>query len=70
MPRLPSRTGKQILKLLFANGFIVDHITGSHHVLVNLDKSRRVTIPIHARDIPKGTLHEILKQAGLSVQDL
>ncbi len=70
MPKLPSRTGKQILKTLLSHGFILDHITGSHHILVNEDRTRRITVPVHARALPKGTLHEIVKQAGLSVDDI
>jgi predicted RNA binding protein YcfA (HicA-like mRNA interferase family) len=70
MPKLPSLTGKQILKVLLSNGFMLDHVTGSHHILVNEDRTRRITVPVHARTLPKGTLHEIIKQAGLSVEDM
>ena len=70
MSKLPSRTGKQLLKILTAHGFTVDHVTGSHHVLVNIDRSKRVTVPVHGRDLPKGTLLEILKQAGLSREQI
>lgn len=69
MPRLPSRTGKQIVRILEHNGFVLDHVTGSHHVFIGTD-GRRVTVPVHAKDLPKGTLREILKQAGLSADDL
>jgi predicted RNA binding protein YcfA (HicA-like mRNA interferase family) len=70
MPKLPVRTGKQVLKVLLAKGFVVDHVTGSHHILVNSDRTRRVTVPVHTRDVPKGTLREILKQAGVSAENL
>jgi predicted RNA binding protein YcfA (HicA-like mRNA interferase family) len=70
MGKLPSRTGKQLLKILLANGFILDRVTGSHHILINKDGGRRITVPVHARSLPKGTLHEVLKQAGLSPEVL
>jgi mRNA interferase HicA len=66
MPKLPARTGKQIAKLLLKNRFVLDHITGSHHIFVR-DDGTRVSVPIHARDLPKGTLHEILKTAGIEL---
>lgn len=69
MPKLPARTGKQIAKILLKNGFVLDHVTGSHHLFARSD-GRRVSVPIHARDLPKGTLHEILKAADISREDL
>jgi predicted RNA binding protein YcfA (HicA-like mRNA interferase family) len=30
---------------------------------------RRVTIPMHARDLKKGTLRSILREAGLTVEE-
>lgn len=69
MPKLPAKTGKQIAKILLAHGFILDHITGSHHIFIRED-GRRVSVPIHARNLPKGTLHEILKAAGIDSADL
>jgi predicted RNA binding protein YcfA (HicA-like mRNA interferase family) len=33
--------------------------------LVHPVKKRKITIPVHGGDIPKGTLNAILKQAGL-----
>ncbi|MDP2648325.1 MAG: type II toxin-antitoxin system HicA family toxin [Patescibacteria group bacterium] len=70
MPRLPARTGKQVARVLAKNGFALDHVTGSHHIFVSADGSRRVTVPIHRKDLPKGTLREILKQSGLTVGDI
>jgi predicted RNA binding protein YcfA (HicA-like mRNA interferase family) len=70
MSKLPVRTGKQLIKILTVHGFILDRVTGSHHILVNKDRTRRVTVPVHSRALPKGTLHEILKQAGVSTEEL
>jgi len=69
MPKLPVRTGKQLVRILQANGFILDHITGSHHILVDED-GKRITVPVHNRDLPKGTLSEILKQAGIRSDEI
>jgi hypothetical protein len=34
------------------------------------EMKRRVVIPLHKRDLPKGTLLEILKQAGINKEEL
>ncbi|MDD3978406.1 MAG: type II toxin-antitoxin system HicA family toxin [Methanomicrobium sp.] len=34
------------------------------------ETKQRVVIPVHKKDLPKGTLIEILKQAGINKDDL
>jgi len=36
-------------------------------VFFNLELHRWVIVPFHRKDIPKGTLHTILKQAGIEL---
>jgi len=66
-----SRTfsGRQIVKALRRTGFIVDHQRGSHIFLHNLEKNISVVVPAH-REIKKGTLNNILKKAGLTIDEL
>ncbi len=54
---------KELLKLLKKNGWKVDRITGSHHVLKKGDKTE--TLPVHGKDVPPGLLNAILKRTGL-----
>ena len=70
MPKLPVLKPKKIIAILKLHGFRLDHVTGSHHVFYHPQKHSTVTVPLHNRDIPKGTLFSILKQAGLSGKDL
>lgn len=35
----------------------------------NLDKNTSLVVPLH-KELKKGTLHAILKNAGLSIEDL
>ena len=70
MPKLPSLTPRKILSLLKKTGFEIDHVTGSHYILFNAENDKRVVVPLHAKDLPRGTLHSILKTAGLSINDL
>ncbi len=70
MPKLPALTADDIIRVLLENGFVLDHQRGSHRVYHNVVSGKRVVVPYHRRDLPKGTLLAILKQAGLSRDDL
>ena len=70
MARLPSLSAKKVIRALKVHGFVLDHATGSHYVFLNIQMGRRVTVPYHTKDLPKGTLVSILRQAGLSRKDL
>ena len=56
---------REILALLKSDGWEIVNVRGSHHQLKHPTKKGRVTLPHPKRDIPKGTLNSILKQAGL-----
>ena len=64
-----SKEVKNILVGLQKAGFEINHTTGSHYILYHPD-GRRVTLPYHTKDLPKGTVHAILKAAGISLDDL
>ncbi len=70
MPKLPSLSPQKIIKILEQNGFILDRVKGSHHIFYHPKTKRRVVVPLHKKDLPKGTLLEILKQAGISKDTL
>ena len=42
---------------------------GSHEIWFNEEQNRYTTIPRHPGDIPEGTLKQILKQAGVAIDD-
>ncbi|MBI5216344.1 MAG: type II toxin-antitoxin system HicA family toxin [Ignavibacteriae bacterium] len=68
--KLPSFTCQEVLKKLKKAGFIESRQRGSHLRLVKYDEKRMVTLPIHfKKDIPKGTLLVIIKQAGLTIEE-
>jgi len=70
MSKLPALTPEKVIKILVQKGFVLDRVKGSHHIYYHPESKRRVTIPFHRKDLPKGTLLEILKQAGISKRDL
>ena len=70
MPKLPSLTSEKVIKVLKRKGFVLDRVKGGHHVYYHPETKRRVVVPFHKRDLPKGTLLEILKQAGITKEEL
>jgi len=70
VPKLPSLDPKNIINILKRNGFVLDRTKGSHHIYYHPESKRRVIIPFHKKDLPKGTLMEILRQAGLRKEDI
>jgi predicted RNA binding protein YcfA (HicA-like mRNA interferase family) len=69
MPKLPVLTPQAILKILMKNGFRIDRIKGSHHMMINDENNIRLVIPMHKRDLPKGTLYEIIKLSGIPPEE-
>ncbi len=62
-------SGREVVKALRRCGFVVDHQRGSHIFLHNLDKNITVIVPNH-KELKKGTLNNIIKKAGLTIEDL
>lgn len=56
------------MKLLKKDGWVLEYVgKSSHHYYTHPTKPGKVTVPVHAgKDLPRGTLHAILKQAGLT----
>jgi predicted RNA binding protein YcfA (HicA-like mRNA interferase family) len=63
-------SGKELCKIFSLIGYFIDHQTGSHFILRNSNYPfRRLTIPNH-KEIAIGTLKNILKQAGITLEEL
>ena len=70
MTRLPVVSGRQVIKALVKVGYLFDHQQGSHIILRHQSPPhRRLTIPDH-KEIAKGTLRQIIRESGLTVDDL
>ena len=70
MPKLPTLTPQKIIKVLEKKGFVLDRTKGSHYIYYKKETKKRAIVPVHKKDLPKGTLLEILKQAGISKEEL
>ncbi|MFY9621825.1 MAG: type II toxin-antitoxin system HicA family toxin [Pyrinomonadaceae bacterium] len=61
---------RRLIHALERAGFYVHHVSGSHYILKHPAKpTLRVTVPFHNRDLKKGTLQSIVKQAGLTNEE-
>jgi len=70
MAKLPAVKAEEILKVLPKAGFYIHHQTGSHARLFHRTRPElKITVPIHSKDIPKGTLNRILKQADILIEE-
>ncbi len=67
MPKIPPLTSQKVIRILEKKGFILVRTKGSHRIFRNDQTGKQVTVPIHASDLPQGTLHEILTHAGISM---
>jgi predicted RNA binding protein YcfA (HicA-like mRNA interferase family) len=56
-----------LIQMLIKDGWYEVHQAGSHKQFKHLSKKGRVTVPHPKRDIPKGTLKSIEKQAGIKL---
>lgn len=56
---------RELIKEIQADGWYLARVTGSHHHFKHDSKLGIVTIPHPKKDLPKGTIKSILKQAGL-----
>jgi predicted RNA binding protein YcfA (HicA-like mRNA interferase family) len=63
---MKSMSGKELAKLLEANGWDLLRIQGSHHIYGKVGNSARISVPIHRnQDMKIGLLRNLLKTAEL-----
>lgn len=69
--KLPVLKPRRVLRALQRAGFFVHHTSGSHYVLKHPDKpAARITVPYHNKDLKRRTLESIVRQAGLTAEEL
>jgi predicted RNA binding protein YcfA (HicA-like mRNA interferase family) len=66
MRRLPSLKSREMIRALEKAGFVEHRQKGSHKIFKK--DHLRVTVPIHNRDLKKGTVFCIIEQAELTVE--
>lgn len=58
------RNSRKLIKMLTDDGWALVATKGDHHQFKHPTKPGRVTVPHPNKDIPKGTVMSIYRQAG------
>ena len=67
--RLPALRPQQVIRALERAGWQVHRQRGSHVSMHKQGVAFVITVPLHRRDMPRGTLRDIIKDAGLTVDE-
>jgi predicted RNA binding protein YcfA (HicA-like mRNA interferase family) len=67
-PRLPVVSGAAVIAALRRAGFVYVRTKGSHTKLRHAESGRTVIVPLH-RELARGTVASVLRQASLSVDE-
>lgn len=71
MPRIPIVNSEKLIRLLKKKGFVLNRISGSHHILIHKDQHLRVSVPVHkGKTLGRGITLAILKDAGVNPSEL
>ena len=68
MTKLPLVSGRECVRALERAGFYLKRQEGSHMILRRDDPFAQVVVPDH-KELDRGTLRAILRQAGIGVED-
>jgi len=68
---IPIIRASKLIPIFIRVIFKIARQVGSHvHLEHIINKTLKVTIPVHNKDLPKKTLLSILKQANISLEEL
>jgi predicted RNA binding protein YcfA (HicA-like mRNA interferase family) len=65
-----NQSPQHLIKLLETHGFLLKRSKGSHHIFYNPISNITLVVPVHNKDIKKGTFLAILKQAGIDKNEV
>lgn len=70
MPKLPVISPKKLIQILKKIGFQLDHTNRSHFIFYHPITKRRAVAPRHNKDLPKGTIMNIIREAGIIKEEI
>jgi len=65
---LPVCKPQEVIKALERDGWRISRQKGSHAILAKVGARSPVVVPCHDKDVPTGTLRNILRMSGLSIE--
>ena len=70
MAKLPRAPAYKHIAAFKRAGWVVDHVEGSHYILVQSEARKHLSIPMHkGKDLPVGLLGGLIRDAGLTVEE-
>ena len=70
MAKLPRAPAIKHIAAFKRAGWIIDHIEGSHYILVKKGTRKHLSIPMHkGKDLPIGLLKGLIRDAGLTNEE-
>ena len=69
MSKLPVLSGRELVRILTRAGFQLDRQKGSHMTLFREHPPATLSVPDHS-ELDRGTLRALLRQAGISPEEL
>ncbi len=70
MPKIPIVNGNKLIKVLKKKGFLLDRISGSHHIFIHPTQQITISVPVHkGKTLGKGITLAILKDAGITTEE-
>jgi predicted RNA binding protein YcfA (HicA-like mRNA interferase family) len=68
---MKSISGKRLCRIVEQRGWVLQRVTGSHHIYENPEVNQILSIPVHRNQFLRiGTLKALMKIAQLSEEDL
>ncbi|HVZ01092.1 MAG TPA: type II toxin-antitoxin system HicA family toxin [Dongiaceae bacterium] len=58
-------SSRDLIRRLEADGWVLDHVSGNHHIFRHPAKRGPIVVPHPRRSLKRGTRRAIPKQAGL-----
>lgn len=70
MPKLPRASGDLHVTAFKRAGWIVNHIEGSHYILIKEGNPAHLSIPVHSgKELGPGLLRKLIRTAGLTTEE-
>ena len=67
--RLPAVKPQQLMRVLEGRGWQLIRTRGSHYVFKHQEFPNRIVVPVHGRELKRGILTAIMKDAGISREE-
>lgn len=70
MPKLPRVSGDLHVAAFKRAGWMINHIEGSHYIIIKEGSSIHLSIPVHSgKELGPGLLRKLIRTAGLTPEE-